>query len=195
MTDEQKNQQMLDELSGNYSSAAIIESKPEENDNSNALQSEEPTNTHLVSSLPQPNPAAPVDIEAPFGRFSNGKPRKSPQKNAPVNTQNAANAITADAATVSGVLIDGAIFILMVDMVFPLAIALVNNYFSEDKINPERLKLTPEQRKQIEPIIDKVMKNITMTGNPFVILFFTLVTAYGVNFMAAKFDLDKPAKK
>lgn len=184
--------------SGYAEPAKVDEPRPEENATENVtLNSEEKQITDQLGNPPSPViPLQPVDSEAPFGRFQNGKPRKRPARNAgqPFNQQTHPTDTgkpVLDQATVSGILIDGAMFLVIVDMVLPLAFSALNNRFSDEKISPDDLQLTSDQRKQMTPIIDQIMKNVSMTGNPVVLLCFLMMTAYGMNFMKAKIMAKK----
>lgn len=87
---------------------------------------------------------------------------------------------------ISGSLIDGALFIMLVDLLFPLIITLVNNKVSSDKIDVEDLQLTEKQKKDLEPIATEAMKSLSMKANPMMLMIVSFAGIYGINFMAAK---------
>lgn len=87
---------------------------------------------------------------------------------------------------ISGSLIDGALFIMLVDLLFPLIITLVNNKVSKDKIDVEDLQLTEKQKKDLEPIATEAVKSLSMKANPMMLMFISFAGIYGINFMAAK---------
>lgn len=91
---------------------------------------------------------------------------------------------------VSGEILTGALFLTIIDMLLPMLIAIVNNYASKNKIKHEDLQLTREQQKQLEPIADEVMKEIEMNANPVAIMIIAMAGIYGMNFMAAKFNVN-----
>jgi hypothetical protein len=87
---------------------------------------------------------------------------------------------------ISGSLIDGALFIMLVDLLFPLIITLVNNKVSKDKVDVEDLQLTEKQKKDLEPIATEAMKSMSMKANPMLLMLISFAGIYGINFMAAK---------
>src|SRR3982751_4607616 len=97
----------------------------------------------------------PADPSAPFGRFANGKPRKRPSK---ASDMKDASTEQIPDSVAAGILIDGAMFIALIDMVLPMIICLINNRFSDEKIKPEDLQLRKDQKNQLTPIVDAVMK-------------------------------------
>jgi hypothetical protein len=152
-----------------------------------APEAEEKTN---VSEPVKPTTQPSGDQAAPYGRYASGKkagqPRPAPKGAAPIQ-QPTAQAQQPE-ATLTGDLIDGGLFLTMINLIFPMLIAFANNYFSDDKINPEKLKLTKEQIKDLTPITDQAMKQISLTGNPIVILCIGLCAAFGINLMALKME-------
>jgi len=87
---------------------------------------------------------------------------------------------------ISGSLIDGALFIMLIDLLFPLIITMVNNKVSKDKIDVEDLQLTEKQKKDLEPIATEAMKSLSMRANPMMLMVLSFAGIYGINFMAAK---------
>lgn len=96
----------------------------------------------------------------------------------------------ADKMIISGEVLTGALFLIFVDMLLPMLIALANNAISKDKIEGKDLGLTATQRNQLEPVADAVMKEIEMKANPVAILIITMAGLYGMNFMVAKYKLS-----
>ncbi len=87
---------------------------------------------------------------------------------------------------ISGSLIDGALFIMLVDMLLPLLITVANNQLSKDKIDIEDLQLTDKQKKDLSPIADEVVKKISLEANPIWLMVIAMGGIYGINFMVAK---------
>lgn len=87
---------------------------------------------------------------------------------------------------ISGSLIDGALFIMLIDMLLPLLITVANNQLSKDKIDIEDLQLTEKQKKDLAPISDEVVKKLSMEANPVWLLIIAMGGIYGINFMVAK---------
>jgi len=82
--------------------------------------------------------------------------------------------------------VTGALFLLLIDFVIPNVICMVNNKMSRKKINPALLKLTEEQRKELEPLADEVARQINLKGDPKMIFIASLAAIYIGNFMLIK---------
>jgi hypothetical protein len=87
---------------------------------------------------------------------------------------------------ISGSLIDGAMFIMLIDLLFPLAITFFNNKVSDVKINADDLQLSEKQKKDLTPIADNVVKQLTIKADPAWLLFIAMTGMYGFNFLSAK---------
>jgi hypothetical protein len=83
----------------------------------------------------------------------------------------------------SSSIITGALFMLFIDLVIPALITLINNKVSKKKIRAEQLKLSNDQRKELEPIADEVAKQINLQGNPVTVLVASLAAIYLGNLM------------
>jgi hypothetical protein len=126
--------------------------------------------------------------------FQTGKKagQKRPIKN---NTVSVGINPNNEPSTIDGGLISGALFLVIVDLLFPLLITFVHNKYSKKKIKVEDLQLTKEQRKQLEPISDKVVKQIQVTANPTVLLFWTMLGLYGIQYATARMIAKEEQKK
>jgi hypothetical protein len=87
---------------------------------------------------------------------------------------------------ISGDIIDGAMFLMLIDLLIPFIIAMANNRFSESKIKASDLQLENDQIKKLTPLCDKVVSYLKLRGNPLVMLIIALVGMYGVKFAAIK---------
>lgn len=96
--------------------------------------------------------------------------------------------------TISGEIISGALFMTMVDLLLPLIIVAINNYFSKVKISPKDFELTDKQKKDLEPIAEKVAAQVRLTANPMVVLAFTLAGIYGMNLLKARMYAEAKMK-
>lgn len=92
---------------------------------------------------------------------------------------------------ISGTLIDGAMFIMLVDMLFPLLIVVANNKMSKTQIEIEDIQLSEKQKKDLAPLADEVCKQLTLQANPAFLLLVGLGGIYGINFMVAKKVAEK----
>jgi hypothetical protein len=110
----------------------------------------------------------------------------APPQNQPVNgTQ-----IPTNQTSINGSIIDAGLFLTGINLIFPLMIVFCNNYFSDDKIDPKQLKLKDEQIKDLKQVCQDALKQVNLTGNPIVILLVLLCSAFAVNFMAIKMDIE-----
>lgn len=132
----------------------------------------------------QPTNLGPDDPSNPVYYYQSGKkkgqrrpnPKVKASYNPPPNQQ----------VTISGQFITGALFLLLIDMLVPLLIGLLNDRFGKTSIDVKKLKLTPEQKRELEPVCDAVVKYINFTANPVILLLISLSGIYGLNFMALK---------
>ena len=147
---------------------------------------------------PQPEPI-PGDTSDPRFYYQSGK-KKGQRRPKPRDVNRTTyNPPENHAVTISGNIITGALFLLLIDMLVPLLIGLLNDRVSKNKIDIKQLKLTKEQKNELEPICDAVVKHINFTANPIVILVLSLSGIYGINYMAllqsAKLDEKLKHKK
>lgn len=71
-----------------------------------------------------------------------------------------------ESTTLSGSIISGAIALTFINLLAPLIICGINNSFSKVYIDEEKIKLTKEQKKELEPIYDEALKYLQFKGNP-----------------------------
>lgn len=205
MTDEQENPpvapvtdpvadaKFVEDLMAQYSAPAVNkEPDPVAVPNSTSSPTPDP-----VTSQPTPPPPTSGDPSAPYGRYLTGKkagqpkppPRQYKYNTPPPPPGQPLPGATSPPASVSGMLIDGGLFLMLIDIALPLGIcALSNNFTDGPKIKPEKLQLTEAQKRQLTPVVDRVMQSIQLTGNPMAVLFIGLITIYGMNFMNAKLE-------
>jgi hypothetical protein len=88
--------------------------------------------------------------------------------------------------TVSGGLLSPVLFLILIDFIFPVGIAAINNRFSDKKIEYKTLQLDADQKKALEPVTDALIKEIKLKGNPMVIFPIMLLCMYGGNFAMLK---------
>lgn len=178
-------QAFIDSLMNQYNKPAqSVEQEVQKIDDPAALH-------NIATEGPTVDDGPKVDDAAPFGRYvkgpKKGQPKTKPGQQPKQVVQN--NQLTdSENANISGMLIDGALFLTLIDLIFPLIISIINNRFTDDKINPEQLQMTKEQKNQLTPVCDKVMNQLSISGNPMVILLLGMFAVYGLNFMAAKME-------
>ena len=89
-----------------------------------------------------------------------------------------------------GQYLSGALFLVMCDMIVPIAISLLNDLFDgKNKVRVLDLQLTPEQKQTLTPIADEAMKELEITSNPLIVLGLVSIGMYGSNFMEAKMGI------
>lgn len=93
-------------------------------------------------------------------------------------------------APIQNQLISGALFLTLIDLVLPLAITFINNQFSKVKIEASKLKLKDEQRKDMEPLCNEVVKYLNIQANPVLLLTISLGGLYAMNFMLMKMEAE-----
>ncbi len=166
-------------FSGYQSPAIVEETKTEENESSESAEQ-----ISNVSNEPQRD--STISNDAPYGKFANGKPRKRPARNSTTNDLKDREEAKIDA----GIMIDGAMFLMMVNMLIPLILSSVNNYFSKTKVKPEAIEMTEKQESKFAPLVDRCLRGIEMKGNPQSLLMFGLLTIFGVNFINARMEAE-----
>lgn len=188
VTDPVADAKFVEDLMREYSTPAV-------NKEPDPVAAPNPPTPDPVTSQPTPTPTPPPtsgDPSAPYGRYLTGKKAgqpKPPPRQYKYNTPPPPPGTTPPPASVSGMLIDGGLFLMLIDIALPLGIcALSNNFTDGPKIKPEKLQLTEAQKRQLTPVVEKVMASIQLTGNPMAVLFIGLITIYGMNFMNAKLE-------
>jgi len=146
-----------------------------------------------VQNVQQPVAQQPTtDPAAPYGYYQKGKkkgqPRPTPytplhQRGLPVQPVQ-----QIDPKIQGGILITGGLFLTLINLIIPLLVSVLNNWLTDTKIKPEQMQLSKEQIKELDPVCDAVMKQMTLTGNPMVLLFIGLFSAYGLKFMDLKLN-------
>lgn len=97
-----------------------------------------------------------------------------------------------DMSTVTGEIITGALLLMLTDILIPGLIVVINNQFSKDKIDIEKLQMNEKQKKTLEPVADKVAYYIKISANPLVIYLIANIGIYGLNFLMLKQLSKKP---
>lgn len=96
---------------------------------------------------------------------------------------------------ISGSLIDAGLFLMLIDMIFPLIITVMNNKFNDTKIKVEDLQLSDKQKRDLEPIAEQVIKQLSVSADPKWLLLGSLAGIYGINYMAVISGADEKPKK
>lgn len=84
--------------------------------------------------------------------------------------------------TLEGNILDGAMFITLIDTIVPMLIAMANNSFSAIKVDPDKMMLTEKQKKMLEPICEKVVEKLAITADPVWVLVLSVLSLYGIQF-------------
>ena len=89
--------------------------------------------------------------------------------------------------SVGGSLISGALFLTLIDVLIPLIIGLINDRMHpKEKLDINRLKLTPKQHEELKPMCNEVVKQLQITSNPVVLLIVSLIGIYGMNYVSLR---------
>lgn len=97
-------------------------------------------------------------------------------------------------SSLGGAFLTGALFLTMIDLLFPMLIAVVNNQFTKTKIDPDNLRLDAAQKKELQPVADEVVKYINFEANPVILLLIGLGGVYGMNFYIQKQKANESLK-
>ncbi len=180
-------QAKIDALFSQYETVVVDEPKPTEQSTTVP-----PTTETIGTSKDIPNGSQGVDPAAPFGYYMKGKKKGQP-RHAPYTPIGARNFTPQQANAISpqiqgGILITGGLFLTLINLIIPLLVSVLNNWLTDTKIKPEQMQLDKAQLKELDPVCDAVMKQMSMTGNPMVLLFIGLFSAYGLKFMDLKLN-------
>jgi hypothetical protein len=96
-----------------------------------------------------------------------------------------------EVSEIDGELITGALFLSMIDLLLPLLIAGIHNGVTKKKENRLKwndLQMSAEQKKQLSPIADRVVKMIKLEGHPILIMSLTMLGLYGLNYATARME-------
>jgi hypothetical protein len=173
----------------------------------------EPDPAATTAPAPTPTPTPQINTQFPGAPHWYGNPmyyqsgKKQGQLKPPPKNGNAAKAIfqtpnmsvnpepsilTADS------IITGALFLTIINLLIPMAFAMINNLLVKDKrkvIDYEHLQIDDKQLKQLEGLADKALKQIKIEANPVGVFLFALVGMYGMQFMTVKMLTDQSVKK
>jgi hypothetical protein len=148
----------------------------------------------------QPSIATQKPVLEPIRYYQSGSKkgqprpaRQSPAMTGAIKTGVHVNAPVQTVMQGSSIL-TGAMFITLIDLVFPMLIELGNNLLTKQKISANDLKLTKVQKDELQPLADLVVKQINFTGNPIWLLALSLIGTYAMNFMVLKATGEKPRK-
>lgn len=95
----------------------------------------------------------------------------------------------------ASVIISGALFITLVDTLMPMVICGLNNWLTKTKVDPDKMKMTESQRRDLVPIGDAVVKELNIQSSPSVLFLVSLVGIYGINFMSLRSQAETKLKK
>lgn len=84
-----------------------------------------------------------------------------------------------------GAVINGAIFITMIDIFVPMIITAIHNKVSKKKIKLQDLKLEKSVKSELEPLCNEVIRSMNIQMNPSVALLLTVITMYSTAWMTA----------
>lgn len=138
------------------------------------------------------------DLSDPKKYYQTGAKKGQPKKARGVKlTPNDNNAV--DASFKLSNVLTGGIFIVLIDMIFPLILETVHNIYLRKKGAPKMdarlLQMSADQRKQITPIADELVKCWNIEAHPAVLLLFAFAGVYGMNYIQARDVIVKEETK
>lgn len=178
--------------------AQYAEQAPPGDSVDNAVQ--EVSKPETPAPAPTSSQATPqgTDPGAPYGRFKSGRkagqPRPKPKTVPPGFIPAPAAPPAPEEVKLSGMLIDAGLFIALVDLAVPAAMVMANDLLGGEKVKVKDIQLTTEQKKQLEPIAQKMISELSLKGSPTAMFFLGLILSYGFNFMQAKFFMEETKK-
>lgn len=91
---------------------------------------------------------------------------------------------------IAGDIISGALFLSIINLLFPMLFSVLNNMVSKKKIAYEDLQIDDKALKNLEQLSDKALKSIKIEANPVAVLFVTMLGLYTLQFMTVKMIQD-----
>jgi hypothetical protein len=92
-------------------------------------------------------------------------------------------------------IISGALFLLLIDMLLPMVIVTLNGLIGKHPIDIEKLQLSDKQKKDLEPIAERAMKQAAVQLDPVWTLVLSMCGIYGMNFYHLKRQAEIKAKR
>lgn len=92
-------------------------------------------------------------------------------------------------------LISGALFVTMIDIIFPLIIAGLNNWRSKLKVDPDKMKMTQSQRNDLAPIGDGIVRELKLNASPVALGCIALIGIYSANLLSLRSIAEKDLQK
>lgn len=170
----------LDDLLESYKNTSMV-IEEDKQDEENEIDNEGGETSHeSAGTSTEASPSQPVNWQGNPAYYQSGKKQGQLKKNM------AHKSPPKEEMEISGTLIDGALFIMLVDLLFPMLITMANNNFTKTKIDVEDLQLSEKQKKDLTPISNEVVKHLTLNANPVWLMVIAMSGIYGINFMAAK---------
>jgi hypothetical protein len=152
--------------------------KTEVNNNQNTVQGGSTTNGNLHSNQEwQGNPLY----------FQTGKKAGQLRPKGPKMVYTPSNT----PASISGDLITGAMFLALINLLMPVLISGIHNYFAkkkEDKLKWNDIAITKEQENKLAPIADMAAKQIVLTWSAPAVLIFSMIGLYAMQYALARME-------
>lgn len=113
-----------------------------------------------------------------------------PQKKQPFYQQSVNMSVNPAPSEISGDIISGALFLTIVNLLFPMLFSVINNMVSKKKIAYEDMQIDEKTLKQLDDLSNKALKHIKIEANPVAVLLFTMLGLYTLQFMSVKMISD-----
>lgn len=181
-TDEPKVSETVNDILAGYKEAKIEEPIPQEH-----------TSESIVQNLGEFNDVKPENTDNWQGDnryYQTGKKagqlRPKPRISAKYN-HDATQSIPASQ------LVNGALFLAFINFIIPLAISGIHNWLNKkNKLAIKDLKLTNDEKKEIDPLMDATLKQLNINANPLILLIISLVGAYSVKYFNVTMMFPEP---
>lgn len=153
-------------------------------------------------STPAPTPQQPVNNGGAPNWYGNplyyqrGKKKGQLRPNGarPFYSQPVGVSVNPNSSEISGDIISGALFLTIINLLFPMLFSVINNMVSKKKLAYEDLQIDEKTLKQLDDLSNKALKHIKIEANPVGILFFTMLGLYTLQFMTVKMLSDVQPK-
>lgn len=180
----------LDDILKDYKDGYIEASKPLEVSQSDTS----------INVIPEAETEKPLSNDTNDKRYfyQSGKKagQRKPERLVKKALQENGNALPPNGTTLSGAFITGALALTFINLLLPLIICGLNNAFSKVKVDEALIKLSKEQKRELEPLYDAALKQLEFKGNPVTLAIVATLGIMLMNFvMIRNMESDKIKNK
>ncbi len=181
--DESKTDEIINDLDSQLSAYKTMDETSVESDGDSTTTEERPKVTVSDELADKTNPLYYYQSGKKEGQLKPAGKRLLEGKAEPAKVNvDSSNKSIQGSAVISGILL-----ITMIDLLFPLIVAVIHNQFSKDKkVKVSELSLKAGQKKELQPIADEVVKALNIEANPIHMFIISLLGIYGLNLVEAR---------